>query len=134
MLPEFHGIVPELMLKFGIGRLVFGGGSLGGGVGGVLAPGGGGRALGGGWPCVLCVVYDVLFCILTKCFFRVFALFLFSLLSAAVSSGEFFLSACSLASLASCRFFWSGLLCTAQFRFSQLMTCSKNLTFYRGML
>ena len=43
MLPEFHGIVPELMPKFGIGRLVFflGGGSLGGG-GGLAAGGGGG--------------------------------------------------------------------------------------------
>ena len=47
MLSEFHGIVPELMPKFGVGRLVFwGGGRLGGGG---LAPGWGGeRSLGGG--------------------------------------------------------------------------------------
>ena len=54
MLSEFHGNVPELMPKFGVGRLVFFlGGSFGGGrLGGVggLAPGGGGsgRLVGGG--------------------------------------------------------------------------------------
>ena len=43
MLSEFHGIVPELMPKFGVGRLVLGGGSFGGG-----RVGGGWRVLGGG--------------------------------------------------------------------------------------
>ena len=50
MLSEFHGIVPELMPKFGVGRLVFFlvGGVVGGGGGGGLAPGWGERSLGGG--------------------------------------------------------------------------------------
>ena len=77
------------MPKFGVGFLVFGG--LGGGVvGGVLAPGGGGgRSLGGGWPCVLCVVFDVLLCVLTKCFFRVLLCFS-AVVSSQVSSSRFF--------------------------------------------
>ena len=40
MLSEFNGIGPELMPKFGVGRLVFWGGRLGGGGG--LAAGGDG--------------------------------------------------------------------------------------------
>ena len=118
MLPEFHGIVPELMPKFGIGRLVFffGGGSLGGGGGGLAAGGGGCRWVGGGRAS--CVVSDVLLCILTKYFFRIRLLVcLSSILSAAVSSGEFFPLLCSLALLAGA-FFRSGLLCTAELRFS----------------
>ena len=115
MLPEFHGIVPELMPKFGIGRLVF---FWGGVVGGVAVWRRGGGVAGWGWPCVLCVVSDVLLCILTKYFFRICLLVcLSSLLSAAVSSGEFFPLLCSLASLAGA-FFRSGLLCTAELRFS----------------
>ena len=49
MLSEFHGIVPELMPKFGVGRLVFffWGGRLGGG-GLASGWGGGERSLGGG--------------------------------------------------------------------------------------
>ena len=39
MLSEFHGIDPELMPKFGVGRFVFWGVLWGGGGG--LAPGGG---------------------------------------------------------------------------------------------
>ena len=42
MLSEFHGIVPELKTKFGVGRLVLGG-SFGGG-----CWGGGGGSFGGG--------------------------------------------------------------------------------------
>ena len=101
-----------------VGWCLGGGGSLGGGW--RFGAGGGGRALGGGWPCVLCVVFDLLFCVLTKYFFRVFALFLCclrSLLSAAVSSGEFFPLFLLLAWLA-VAFFRSGLLCTAELRFS----------------
>ena len=115
MLPEFHGIVPELMPKFGIGRLVF---FLGGSLGGVAVWRRGGGVAGWGWPCVFCVVSDVLLCILTKYFFRICLLVcLSSILSAAVSSGEFFPLLCSLALLAGA-FFRSGLLCTAELRFS----------------
>ena len=56
MLSEFHGNVPELMLKFGVGRLVFfwGGGRLGGGGG--SAPGGGsGRLVGVAVRLVCCL-------------------------------------------------------------------------------
>ena len=59
--------------------------------------GGGG---GGGWPCVLCVVSDVLLCILTNYVFRVCLLF-FSLLPSPL---RWVLSASLLASLASCCF------------------------------
>ena len=117
MLPEFHGIVPELMPKFGIGRLVF---FFGGGrwEGWRFGGGGGGGVAGWRWPCVLCVVSHVLLCILTKYFFRICLLVcLSSILSAAVSSGEFFPLLCSLALLAGA-FFRSGLLCTAELRFS----------------
>ena len=57
MLSEFHGIVPELMPKFGVGRLVFfGGGSFrgwrfGAGVGG----GGSGRLVGVAVRLVCCL-------------------------------------------------------------------------------
>ena len=51
--------------------------------------GGGGRSLGGGWPCVLCVVFDVLLCVLTKCFFRVLLCFS-AVVSSQVSSSRFF--------------------------------------------
>ena len=74
-------------------------GPLGGGGG--LAPGGG-RCVG--WPCVSCVVFDVLLCILTKYFFRVCLLVFSSLLSAVVSAARWVLPASLLASLASCRF------------------------------
>ena len=107
----------KLMPKFGIGRLVFffWGGRWGGGVA-VWRRGGGCRWVG--WPCVLCVVSDVLLCILTKYFFRICLLVcLSSILSAAVSSGEFFPLLCSLALLAGASF-RSGLLCTAELRFS----------------
>ena len=69
--------------------------------------GGGGGVAWWGWPCVFCVVSDVLLCILTKYFFRICLLVCLSslLLSAAVSSGEFFPLLCSLASLAG-GFFW----------------------------
>ena len=92
---------------------------LGGVVGGGWRFGGGGGGVAGwGWPCVLCVVSDVLLCILTKYFFRICLLVcLSSILSAAVSSGEFFPLLCSLALLAGA-FFRSGLLCTAELRFS----------------
>ena len=55
----------------------FGGGALGGGGGGGF--GGGARGGGGGGRGVLCVVSDVLLCILTNYVFRVCLLF-FSLL------------------------------------------------------
>ena len=84
--------------------------------------GAGGRSVGGGWLCVLCVVFDVLFCVLTKCFFRVFALFLCCLLSfcCRLLWGEFIPLLCLLAWLAvafglvrsapqSCGF-WTGFL------------------------
>ena len=98
MLSEFHGIVPELMPKFGVGRLVFflvGGGSLGGGGWrfGAGVGGGGGAVAWWGWPCVSCVVFDVLLCVLTKCFFRVcfcFASLLSAVVSCQVSSSRFF--------------------------------------------
>ena len=45
MLSEFNGIGPELMPKFGVGRLVFWGGRFGGG--GAVWRRGGGR----GWGC-----------------------------------------------------------------------------------
>ena len=54
MLSEFHGNVPELMPKFGVGRLVF----FGGGVvwGGGSAPGGGsGRLVGVAVRLVCCL-------------------------------------------------------------------------------
>ena len=67
MLSEFNGIGPELMPKFGVGRLVFWGGRFWGG--GRFGGGGGGDGVGGvagwGWPCVLCVIRDVLLCIIT---------------------------------------------------------------------
>ena len=47
MLSEFHGIDPELMPKFGVGRFVFWGALWGGGGGGGLAPGGGGGSVRG---------------------------------------------------------------------------------------
>ena len=59
MLSEFHGIVPELMPKFGVGRLVFflvGGGSLGGGGVAVWRRGGGsGRLVGVAVRLVCCL-------------------------------------------------------------------------------
>ena len=74
----------------------------GGGVvwGGGLAPGGGAVAWWG-WPCVSCVVFDVLLCILTNCFFQSLFLLLFCLLS---SPARWVLPASLLASLASCCF------------------------------
>ena len=101
MLSEFHGNVPELMPKFGVGRLVFFWGGVVGG--GCLAPGGpgGGAVAWWGWPCVSCVVFDVLLCILTKCFFQSLFLLLFCLLS---SPARWVLPASFLASLASCCF------------------------------
>ena len=93
------------------------GGFFGGGVA-VWRRVGGGRCVG--WPCVSCVVFDVLLCILTKYFFRVcllvFSSLLFSLLSSLLP-GEFFPLLCLLAWLA-VAFFRSGLLCTAELRFS----------------
>ena len=60
MLPEFHGIVTELMPKFGVGRLVFWGDRLGGwrfsGGGG----GGGGVSLCGGGR-ASCVLFLIIF-------------------------------------------------------------------------
>ena len=97
--------------------LCFGGFFGGGGVA-VWRRVGGGRCVG--WPCVSCVVFDVLLCILTKYFFRVcllvFSSLLFSLLSSLLP-GEFFPLLCLLAWLA-VAFFRSGLLCTAELRFS----------------
>ena len=102
------------MPKFGVGRFVFWGVLWGGWRFGA----GGGRCVG--WPCVSCVVFDVLLCILTKYFFRVcllvFSSLLFSLLSSLLP-GEFFPLLCLLAWLA-VAFFRSGLLCTAELRFS----------------
>ena len=49
MLSEFNGIGPELMPKFGVGRLVFWGGSFWGGGGGGLAAGGGDGVGGCRW-------------------------------------------------------------------------------------
>ena len=83
-------------------------------VGGVLAPvGGGGVARWVGVGRASCVVFDVLFCVLKKCFFQSFALFL----CCRLLSGEFFPLHCLLAWLA-VAFFRSGLLCTAELRFS----------------
>ena len=58
-------------------------------VGGVLAPGGGGglaRWVGVGRAS--CVVFDVLFCVLTKCFFRVLLCFS-AVVPSKVSSSRF---------------------------------------------
>ena len=65
MLSEFNGIGPELMPKFGVGRLVFGGGVvfLGGGVA-VWRRGGGGRGWGvslGGGGRAFCVLFVMFF-------------------------------------------------------------------------
>ena len=62
MLSEFNGIDPELMPKFGVGRLVFWGGRFGGGGVAVWRRGGGrgwGLSLGGGGraSCVLFVMF-----------------------------------------------------------------------------
>ena len=68
-----------------VGWCFLGGGSFGGG----SAPGGGGGAVAWwGWPCVSCVVFDVLLCILTKCVFRV--CFGFSSVCCRLLPGEFF--------------------------------------------
>ena len=93
MLSEFNGIGPELMPKFGVGRLVFWGGVVLGG--GVAVWRRGGTGLGGvagwGWPCVLCAVCDVLLCIITKHFFQsLFAFLLSAAVSSQVSSFRFF--------------------------------------------
>ena len=103
MLSEFHSIVSELKPKFGVGRLVFFGGGRWGGGGG-LAPGGGGRWVGVAVRLVCCLwCFDVLLCILTKCFFRACLLcFLFSSLLS--SPARWVLPASLLASLASSRF------------------------------
>ena len=88
------------------------GGSFGGG--GWRFGAGGGRCVG--WPCVSCVVFDVLLCLLTKYFFRVCLLVLSSLLFSLMSSmlpGEFFPLLCLLAWLA-VAFFRSGLLCRGE--------------------
>ena len=85
-----------------------------------------GGPLGGGggvarWPYVSCVVFDVLLCILTNCFFRVCLLGFSSLLSAVFSAPFRVLPASLIASLASCRFLsvcFFGLLFTAELRFS----------------
>ena len=70
-----------------VGWCFFWGGSLGGGW--RFGGGGGGGVAGWGWPCVLCVVSDVLLCILTKYFFRICLLVCLSP-SPQVSSSRFF--------------------------------------------
>ena len=93
--------------------VVWGGGRLGGVA--VWRRGVGGAVAWWGWPCVSCVVFDVLLCILTKCFFRV--CFCFSSACCRLLPGEFFPLLCQQAWLA-VAFFRSGLLCTAELRFS----------------
>ena len=62
MLSEFHDIVPELMPKFGVCRLVLGGGRLGGWGWRFGGGGGGGGGVGGGRAsCVLFLMFFYLY-------------------------------------------------------------------------
>ena len=98
------------MSKFGVVRLVFGGGGWW-----RFDTGGGGVVTGWGWPFVSCVVFEVLLYRVTKCFQIFFALPLFFFCR--FLSVEFFPLLCSLPWLA-VAIFRSGLLCTAELRFS----------------
>ena len=116
MLSEFHGIVPELMPKFGVGRLVFlGGGSFRGWRFGAGVGGGSGRLVGVAVRLVCCLWCS--FMCTNQMFFQSLFLLFFSSVCCRLLPGEFFPLLCSLAWLA-VAFFRSGLLCTAELRFS----------------